>query len=153
MQTFLPYPNFTTSARCLDPKRLGKQRSECLQILTALIDPTYGWQKHPAVRMWQNSKMILVLYARVICEEWIARGYKDTCLDKTTALWQTAIKDMGAYELVEFCGGSPPWLTEEFCSNHRSILLAKNPKWYNQFNWTEQPAIKNDKGQWPYLWP
>ncbi len=27
MQTFLPYPDFTKSAQCLDNKRLGKQRS------------------------------------------------------------------------------------------------------------------------------
>lgn len=36
MQTFLPYSNFSASARVLDDKRLGKQRVECLQILKAL---------------------------------------------------------------------------------------------------------------------
>lgn len=36
MQTFLPYPNFVESAKCLDDKRLGKQRVECLQILNVL---------------------------------------------------------------------------------------------------------------------
>ena len=38
MQTFLPYPDFAKSAMCLDNKRLGKQRIECLQILKALND-------------------------------------------------------------------------------------------------------------------
>ena len=33
MQTFLPSPNFTESARILDNKRLGKQRVEAKQIL------------------------------------------------------------------------------------------------------------------------
>lgn len=153
MQTFLPSPNFTTSAKFLDPQRLGKQRSEAMQILTALTNPAYGWQNHPAIAMWRDSKMMLVFYTRAICEEWIARGYKDTCLDKTIALWKAAIKDMEAQELVEFCGGSPSWLTTEFCSNHRSILLAKNPEWYGQFGWMEVPAVRNAKGQWPYLWP
>ena len=32
MQTFLPYQNFIKSAKCLDYKRLGKQRVEALQI-------------------------------------------------------------------------------------------------------------------------
>lgn len=37
MQTFLPYPNFKASARVLDTKRLGKQRVENLQIMSALL--------------------------------------------------------------------------------------------------------------------
>lgn len=49
MQTFLPFPSFIESARVLDNKRLCKQRVECLQILKALHDPSYGWQNHPAV--------------------------------------------------------------------------------------------------------
>lgn len=59
MQTFLPSPNFTQSAQFLDPQRLGKQRVEALQILTALTNPAYGWQHHPAVQMWRDSKMML----------------------------------------------------------------------------------------------
>lgn len=36
MQTFLPYPDFKMSAECLDNKRLGKQRSECLIVLRSI---------------------------------------------------------------------------------------------------------------------
>ena len=36
MQTFLPYPDFQISASVLDYRRLGKQRVECKQLLTAL---------------------------------------------------------------------------------------------------------------------
>lgn len=54
MQTFLPYSSFSKSASVLDNKRLGKQRVECLQILKALSDPAYGWQNHPAVKMWKG---------------------------------------------------------------------------------------------------
>ena len=49
MQTFLPYASFIKSAQCLDDKRLGKQRVECLQILKAIKDVNYGWRNHPAV--------------------------------------------------------------------------------------------------------
>jgi hypothetical protein len=43
MQTFLPNPNFTLSARILDNKRLGKQRVEAKQIMEinlAIQNPT-----------------------------------------------------------------------------------------------------------------
>lgn len=54
MQTFLPYSSFKDSARVLDRQRLGKQRVENMQIITALLDPDYGWQNHPAVNMWRG---------------------------------------------------------------------------------------------------
>lgn len=38
MQTFLPYADFQESAYALDPKRLGKQRVETLQIMQALFN-------------------------------------------------------------------------------------------------------------------
>ena len=31
MQTFMPYPDIVKSVRCLDYKRLGKQRVEAMQ--------------------------------------------------------------------------------------------------------------------------
>ena len=36
MQTFLPYEDFRESVRSLDDKRLGKQRVEAYQIISAL---------------------------------------------------------------------------------------------------------------------
>ena len=56
VQTFLPVPDLRASARALDSKRLGKQRIETLQIMRALTVPGYGWQHHPAVRMWRANK-------------------------------------------------------------------------------------------------
>jgi len=82
MQTFLPYPNFTKSAAVLDRQRLGKQRVETLQILRALSDSSYGWQNHPAVKMWRGCERALAAYGLLICAEWIDRGYKDTCMKK-----------------------------------------------------------------------
>ena len=62
MQTFLPYSDFERSAKTLDYKRLGKQRVEAYQILQALSDPNYGWQNHPAVKMWRGYEEALVAY-------------------------------------------------------------------------------------------
>ena len=42
MQTFLPYADYTRTAKCLDRQRLGKQRVECKQILNALENGG-GW--------------------------------------------------------------------------------------------------------------
>jgi len=82
MQTFLPLEDFTASAQSLDRQRLGKQRVECLQILNALSNPGYGWQNHPAVTMWRGAELSLAKYGVAICDEWLRRGYKDTCKAK-----------------------------------------------------------------------
>lgn len=120
MQTFLPSTSFHQSAKWLDNARLGKQRVECYQILKALTDPSYGWQNHPAVKMWRGHEMLLTVYAIDICNEWTSRGYKDICKDKIMNV---------SYEQGQFyCNfpyDIPAWLTEEFASNHRSILLGK----------------------------
>jgi len=135
MQTFLPYSDFAQSAACLDNKRLGKQRVECLQILNALTNPNYGWQNHPAVKMWRGYETGLHNYGAIVCKEWIRRGFKDTCLGKIEQLGY----DRG--------GLTPPWLgSETFHASHRSNLLRKDPVWYGKFGWTESHDL-------PYIWP
>lgn len=132
MQTFLPYANFTASAKALDNRRLGKQRVECLQILKALTEPTYGWKNHPAVKMWQGCEGSLANYARAVCEEWRARGFRDTCLEKIAA----------------FTGplGDMAWITPELCRSHQSNLIRKDAAFYSpQF-----PGVASDL---PYVWP
>ncbi len=79
MQTFLPYPDFTDSARALDLKRLGKQRVETIQVLRALTVPGYGWRRHPAAAMWAGYEEALVRYGLDICGVWTADGRADTC--------------------------------------------------------------------------
>jgi len=61
MQTFLPLANFQSSVRCLDWRRLNKQRVEARQILNA--NRTHnGWSNHPAVRMWRGHDECLKKY-------------------------------------------------------------------------------------------
>ena len=136
MQTFLPYADFSESAKVLDMKRLGKQRVETLQIMKALLDPSYGWQNHPAVKMWRGHEMYLFIYQEAICNEWTSRGYKDTCLEKTRALIEQ--QNVGI--------GKPSWLgREDIHESHRSNLTRKFPEWYSQF-WDESEDL-------PYVWP
>lgn len=139
MQTFLPYPDFAQSARCLDRQRLGKQRVEVLQLLRALLVPGAGWGNHPAAKMWRTKELALLRYGEAICSEWIGRGYNDTCLCK--------MRDLYFAHRQGETNTMPDWLwNEAFHAAHRSNLLRKDPVHYSQFGWTEGPDL-------PYVWP
>lgn len=136
MQTFLPYPSILDSANCLDRQRLGKQRVECKQIYTALTNPSYGWQNHPAVNMWREHEDALAVYGYTICTTWVKRGYKDTLLP----WFQERLSDKTP-------ATPPPWFgSAAFHDSHKSNLLRKDPVWYGQFGWTVPADL-------PYVWP
>jgi len=135
MQTFLPYPSFSQTAKCLDYRRLGKQRIEAKQILQTLLGESDGWKNHPAVKMWRGYSSALARYGFDICVEWVARGYKDNQRN-----W---FFEKMFYPGVE----NPPWLGDPvFHASHRSNLLRKAPEWYGQFGWTEPNDLS-------YIWP
>ena len=139
MQTFLPYANFYESAKVLDNKRLGKQRVENLQILKALSNPDYGWQNHPAVKMWRNRRGALMMYQEAICLEWGKRGFKDTCLEKSKAL---------VTEIPVSEWNAPAWLGNyELHQSHRSNLLRKDP---NHYATMFESNLSDDL---QYVWP
>lgn len=143
MQTFLPYPDFNQSARCLDRLRLGKQRSEAKTILRILTGelPNIRWRNHPAVRMWRGHEMWLCFYGITICTEWQFRGYKDSVFE-----WF-----IDAADQLKRVGGfhtAPPWFGSNapIHTTHRAALLAKDFDHYKQFGWKESPRIH-------YFWP
>lgn len=140
MQTFLPYEDFSKTAKVLDMRRLGKQRVETLQILQTLKNPIKTrWYSHPATQMWKGFEGTLVKYGMTICREWISRGYKDTCLSKI--------------EMFSTKEVTPLWLgIDKFHSIHRGILLDKNFEWYKQFNWSDPRLFKVNES-YPYFWP
>lgn len=139
MQTFLPYASFRRSASVLDRQRLGKQRVETMQIMNAISNPGTGWMNHPATMMWSPFACALMKYQVAVCEEWLSRGYKDTCLEKTRIIHR------------EHCTGdseAPPWLSDAaFHRSHRSNLLRKNPVWYGQLPGFQLPDDLE------YVWP
>lgn len=121
MQTFLPFKDFTKSAKVLDWKRLGKQRAETKQIYNALTIPNSGWRHHPAVRMWKGYEKALLRYGIAICREWRRRGYKDSQLS-----WFLARLSEHKERLVY-----PSWLgTRKFHRSHQSNLLRKDAGFY-----------------------
>lgn len=148
MQTFLPYDSVSDSAKCLDRQRLGKQRVEVLQIFRALAGKSKGWTNHPATKMWRDCELALKGYGIEVCQEWMARGYRDTCLEQIVEIADVYFGHQD-FRL-------PFWLgREEFHSAHRAVLLAKNPAWYGKFGWKEKPAVPDEKGSFKdtYVWP
>jgi hypothetical protein len=148
MQTFLPYADFAATAAVLDPRRLGKQRVEALQIVRAITVPGYGWRHHPAARMWRGYEEALGAYGVAVCREWCRRGHADTCDAKIRADL-AAVGLTSVREQVELAaaGALPPWLgDEDFHRGHRSSLLAKDPAWYGGIFTDVPPDL-------PYVWP
>ena len=138
MQIFLPYSDIKESLRCLDNKRLGKQRVETYQIISAITKrpkldgtPYKGWLNHPCTVMWRNHVSALKYYMNCAIEEWINRGFKNTM--------QIEIFDDKAVVLPSFIGN------EKFHSSHRANLLKKEPEYYTKYGWSENP-------QDPYVW-
>jgi hypothetical protein len=130
MQTFLPLPDFMDTARCLDYRRLGKQRVEAMQILNILSGKTQSnaWKNHPAISLWKDNISALKIYCNTMIDEWIRRGYKNT---------------MKKYYIpIDYDSPYPDWFGDnDFHSRHRAALLFKNYEWYTQFNWSEEPKI------------
>lgn len=138
MQTFLPYESFQKSAKCLDYKRLGKQRIEAWQIYCALTKKNYGWQKHPAVEMWKGYELALLYYGFFISYEWKRRGYKDIMTNR----FCNELKKIGNKYMY-----MPHWLgNKKFHASMRSNLLRKDYEYYNQFKWQEKDNLL-------YYWP
>lgn len=141
MQTFLPYASIERSVRCLDNKRLGKQRVECQQILTVLrqrrqaaianrLPVVTGYRNHPAVLMWEGHEAFLEKYYNAVVKEWCRRGFRNT---------MKLVKERVSKE--------PSWFGDDaFHRSHRSNLLRKDPVWYGQYGWTDPADL-------PYIWP
>jgi hypothetical protein len=149
MQTFLPYPDFIDSARALDPRRLGKQRVEALQVLRGLTWPRYGWRHHPAVKMWAGYEEALVRYGLDVCDVWCFTGRADTCAGTlaTDLAAACGIHQVRTQPALAHAGELPPWLgQEDLHLSHRVSLLRKDPDFY-------RPIFGDLPPDLPYVWP
>jgi len=168
VQTFVPVPSMVKSMRCLDTRRLGKQRVEGIQILitTLGMSPKDGWANHPATLMWEDCAPALALYTLAACTEWKRRGYADGISVGLRALFGAVDPDValgsplysvqrlgwyakteGPFALLPWDDLSPWWWGDDRVhSSHRSNLLRKDPKHYGQFGWKDDPAKE-------YYWP
>jgi Pyrimidine dimer DNA glycosylase len=149
MQTFLPCPGFTDSARVLDVRRLGKQRVETIQLLRALTVAGYGWRHHPAAAMWAGYEEALVRYGLDVCSVWCESGRADTCAATLVADLTQAIGTRRVRTQAELATAAelPPWLGDrDFHRSHQAALVRKDPEFYRRFF----PDVPDDL---PYVWP
>lgn len=131
MQTFLPLPDLAASARCLDDRRLGKQRVEAMQVLNALHRLASPWRRHPTVRMWAGYEDALRFYMNACIDEWVRRGFNNRMLRAE----------------IPSDFSLPPWFGDDrYHRSHRAALLRKQPDFYSRYGWTDDPAM-------PYFWP
>lgn len=137
MQTFLPYPDIVKSLECLDNKRLGKQRVETFQIISAITGRKKkdggeykGWVSHPCTIMWKNNLSYLKLYYNASIDEWVNRGFKNNMLKE----------DINEEITV------PLWFgNKSFHDSHKSNLLRKDKIFYSKYDWNVNPNNS-------YLW-
>lgn len=133
MQTFLPYADFTESAKVLDSKRLNKQILEGYQILKVLNnpDPRAAWRNHPAAKMWRGHETILHQYVMAMADEADARGIKtDKNRENIKVLRNVTQKFWGI--------ARPEWLDNinkinRLTESHRANLYRKDPEFYFEF--------------------
>lgn len=116
MQVFTPYKNPLECAEALwsDSKRLNKQIIECKQIIAA-IDGAKAWQNHPVCLMYKEHK------------EWL-KAYLDCFVNFRNRNIPMAYQSNGIAIAL-----TPPFLTDEFCDQHKRRLYTKAPKLYPQF--------------------
>jgi hypothetical protein len=170
VQTFLPYPDFAATARVLDPRRLGKQRVEALQVFRSLVVPGYGWRHHPAVKMWAGCEEALVRYGLEMCAAWTALGHADTVAATLRDQHAATLLNQPAAALVNepaaagaiarerrreprtqaelmVAGAVPAWLgRDDVHRSHRSALVRKDPGYYG-------PLFPDADPEEPYVWP
>ena len=145
MQTFLPCADFERTAALLDPRRLGKQRVEALQICNALHRTTGGWINHPVTRMWRGYEPALVAYGLAIVREWTRTGHADTVHGKLLAHLHGE-PERTQQQLADE-SMLPPWLgREDLHRTHRSALVRKMPEDY-------RPLFPDAPDDLDYVWP
>lgn len=169
MQTFLPFDEFKRSAAVLDSKRLGKQRVECLQILSALTKMRLtkyvpGVDKEPddAVVLsdgiitlkpivgpipWGNHPAVRMWTG---CERSLYTYALTITLEwKRRGYKDTCQEKLGLFENILLGPATrlPGWIsTKAFHDSHKSNLLRKDYTYYSKFSWDVPTDL-------PYVWP
>lgn len=122
MNVFVPYKSPIDCAKALyGDKRFNKQILECQQILKAINGETKAWANHPCTKMYAPHKEWLYNY--MMCLSFF-REYKKGN--------EGAFKYCCYYD-SEANKATPPFLTDDFCNQHKRRLFTKAPELYPQF--------------------
>lgn len=129
MNVFLPYQSPIECAKALwnDQRRFNKQIIECGQILKAINSETKAWSAHPCTKMYAPYKEWLKYYLK--CFE--AYRHYMRVEEGTTAelIWEYEY----LFQNEEANKLTPPFLTDEFCDQHKRRLYTKAKELYPQF--------------------
>lgn len=147
MQTWLPIhipgdplASYRESARVLDDRRLRAQANEAKVILRVAsgwtLDDGFrqipwagrGWANVALTRAWRPHVFNLALYGWYIAQEMDERWGNGARARMWFARMSAGLPD----------SGDPPWLPV-VAPRCRAQLLAKDPEWYGQFGWDEEP--------------
>ena len=175
MQTYLPYADFEKTAKCLDNKRLGCQRKECLQILQTLqVGPYQCYSRFlfsdTSLKPATKNEYLAYLKGEGNCSfghvyrktPWynhpavqMWKGYEQALIEYADFIcfeWasrgfeENCRVKLTQFETLRF-PIYPHWLgNEKVHVAYRSNLLRKNPQHYRQF-WPNEPD------NLPYYWP
>lgn len=115
MQVFVPFASPIETAICLDKRRLNKQILEGCQIIDVIEGRKTSWKNHPVVKMYTPYVDWLKVYIMTL----------DAVRNNT----------IGFAKLLNFKANKikPPFLTEEFCDQHKRRLYTKDPNHYKSF--------------------
>jgi Pyrimidine dimer DNA glycosylase len=145
MQTFLPWPDFTASAACLDSARLGKQIVEGYQVMRCLTgDGSRGWGSHPVVSGWRGCEGALMSYLDAMHTDW-QRRRDDDAQHKA----HTHCRDLFSSQRIT--ASEPPWWlgSPGFHLSHQLNLARKDDAYRATFSIPSSVHVGNE----PYLWP
>lgn len=115
MQVFVPYPSPIDVVKHLDRARRWKQFIEAGQILDAIEGRSSGWKNHPVTKMYAPYK------------EWLRR-YRN-CF----GMWFSGQPDRAEFWSEQADLIRPPFLTDDFCNQHKKRLYTKSPESYQEF--------------------
>lgn len=127
MNIYMPFPDLTKSAECLDDRRLDKVRSDISAVLRACAEPppVAPNKEHSAIKMWRGNERFLINYGIVVCSEWMSRGNTDSTLAKMMKL---------RADFPEESDKAPEWFgTDELHKSHQSMLLRLQPSHYKPY--------------------
>jgi len=148
LQTFLPYSDFERSARVLDPRRLGKQRVEVIQVVRALTLPSYGWRHHPVTLMWSGFEEALGAYGLVVCRVWRELGSDDTFADTIGSdLARAGVGPLRSQDDLAATDELPTW------AGRRSVAPQPPVGALAQGSGLVRPALPDVPDDVPYVWP
>ena len=86
--------------------------------------------------MWRGHENLLVIYGIAVCNEWMNRGFQDTCMGKIIAANPSLNTNIRV----------PDWLTDDrLYISHQSNLVRKDPAFYG--------PIFDVTDDLPYYWP